>query len=120
MEEEELLVGEIREMVVLVVVEAEDHGHAGGRDLADLGDDAVYQGGGGEVVDQVEQAEAGLVPPVREDAGGGGDEVVRVQQLVVHEAVRLNSLRELVRLAEECHRLITTLCQQSNLCGLIN
>ena len=116
MEEDELvLVGEIRQVVVLVVVEAEDDGDAGRRDLADLGDDAVHQRGGGEVVDQVEQTEAGLVPPVGEDARGGGHEVVRVQQLVVHKTVRLDSLRELVRLTEERDRLVTTLGQQSHL-----
>ena len=116
---EDDLVGEIREMVVLVVVESEDDGDAGGGDLADLGDDAVDQHCGGEVVHQVEQTEAGLVPPVRQGAGAGGDEVVGVQELVVDEAVRLDSLRELVCLTEERHRLVAALSQQSNLLVII-
>ena len=116
---EDDLVCEIREMVVLVVVESEDDGDAGGGDLADLGDDAVDQHGGGEVVHQVEQAEAGLVPPVRQGAGARGHEVVGVQELVVDEAVRLDSLRELVCLTEERHRLVAALGQQSNLLVII-
>ena len=35
----------------------------GGGDLANFSDDGVNKGGRGEVIDKVEQGEAGLVPP---------------------------------------------------------
>ena len=101
-------------MVVLVVVEAEDDGHAGGWDLADLRDDAVDQRSGGEVVHQVEQAEAGLVPPDgKARAGGRGHKVFWVEQFIVHKTVHLDLLCELVCHAEEHHWFITTLPAES-------
>ena len=99
------------------VVQAEDDWHGGGRDLADLGHHAVHERGRGEVVHQVQEAEAGEVAPVREarGLGPGLDEVVRVQELVKDEAVRLHPLRELVGLAAECDRFVVTLGQEGNL-----
>ena len=77
----------------------------------------VHQRGRGEVIHQVQQTQAGQVPPVGEagSLGPGLHEVVRVQQLVKDEAVCLDPLCELVSLAAECHRLVVTLCQQRDL-----
>ena len=70
----------------------------------------VHQRGRGEVIHQVQQTQARQVPPVGEagSLGPGLHEVVRVQQLVEHEAVCLDPLCELVSLAAECHWLVVT------------
>ena len=101
--------------MVAVVVQPEDDGDAGGRDLRHLGHDAVHEAGGGQVIHQVEEVEGGEVPPVRQGAAAGRHQVVRVQQLVVDEAVCLHPLGELVSLADNRYGLVAALGQERDL-----
>ena len=98
----------------LVGVKPQHHGNTGGRDLTDLRHYGVHQAGWGQVVDEVEETERALLPPVRQlpvPLRAGVDKILRVQQLVVDEAVRLDSLCELVSLTAEYYRLVAALCQ---------
>ena len=102
----------------LVGVESQHHGHTGGGDLTDLRHYRVHQAGRGQVVHQIEETERVLILPVRQvslSLPPSLHNVLRVQQLIVDEAVRLNSLCKLVSFAAENDRLVAAFRQQSDL-----
>ena len=92
----------------------------GGGDLANFSDDRVNKGGRGEVIDKVEQGEAGLVPPAPKYPGLARaqlHQVIRITQFVVDKAVCLDSRCELIGLATYDNRLVCRLGHQSSLTG---
>ena len=95
-------------------MKSEHHGNTGGRDLTDLRHYGVHQAGGRQVVDEVEEAERALVSPVGQLAGTawpGLQQVLGVEELVIHKTVRLNSLSELVSLTAHYNWLVAAFRQ---------